>query len=286
MKDRAFAKINLCLDVASVREDGYHELHMIMAPVDFYDVLEMNIADETSISLNRTFLPVNDKNTVIKAINVMKETYGLTENFACNLTKHIPTQAGLAGGSADAASAIRMITKLCHLNLTREELIEVGKKVGADVPFCIFNEPAYVNGIGEQLEPFKINTDFNILLVKPKRGVSTSAAFNRLDMSKTIHPDCLKMRKALENDDYLTVVDCLGNSLEKVSYRLCPEIREIKEDLKYFGFDGVLMSGSGSTVFGITRKKDLVNRIGNVMRSKGYFIRGVHLYDAQKEETR
>ena len=277
MKDRAYAKINLCLDVAGVREDGYHDLHMIMVPIDFYDVLEMNIADETTISLNRNFLPVNDKNTVIKAIHVRKETYNLTENFACNLVKHIPTQAGLAGGSADAAAAIRMIVKLCHLDLSREELIEVGKKVGADVPFCIFNEPAYVNGIGEELEPFKINTDFNILLVKPRRGVSTSAAFSRLDLEKAVHPDCLKMRKALETDDYLTVVDNLGNSLEKISCKLVPEIREIKKDLSYFGFDGVLMSGSGSTVFGITRKKDLVSRIGNVMKSKGYFIRAVHI---------
>ncbi len=277
MKDRAFAKINLCLDVASKREDGYHELHMIMVPIDFYDVLEMNIAEETSISLNRNFLPVNDKNTVIKAIHVMQEEYNLKENFACKLVKHIPTQAGLAGGSADAAAAIRMITKLCHLDLSREELITVGKKVGADVPFCIFNEPAYVNGIGEELEPFKVNTNFNILLVKPRRGVSTAAAFNRLDLERAVHPDCLKMKKALENDDYLSVVDNLGNSLEKVSYRLVPEIREIKEDLKYYGFDGVLMSGSGSTVFGITRKKDLVNRASNIMKSKGYFIRAVHI---------
>ena len=207
----------------------------------------------------------------------MQEEYNLKENFACNLVKHIPTQAGLAGGSADAAAAIRMITKLCHLDLSREELIAVGKKVGADVPFCIFNEPAYVNGIGEELEPFKVNTNFNILLVKPRRGVSTAAAFNRLDLERAVHPDCLKMKKALESDDYLSVVDNLGNSLEKVSYRLVPEIREIKEDLKYYGFDGVLMSGSGSTVFGITRKKDLVNRASNIMKSKGYFIRAVHI---------
>ena len=111
MKERAYAKINLCLDVVGEREDGYHELKMIMAPVDFYDVLEMVPAETTTMSLNRSFLPVNDKNTVIKAINVMRECYGFTEEFACSLQKHIPTQAGLAGGSADAAAAIRIMNR-------------------------------------------------------------------------------------------------------------------------------------------------------------------------------
>lgn len=273
MKERAFAKINLCLDVASEREDGYHELHMIMVPINFYDVLEMNIADETTISLNRSFLPVNEKNTVIKAIKAMKEDYGVDLNFACDLTKHIPTQAGLAGGSADAAAAIRMINRLAHLHLSNEELISTAKKVGADVPFCLFNKPAYVGGIGESIEPFECNTEFQLLLVKPRRGVSTAAAFSRLNIEKAVHPDCEKMKKALMDNSYLDVIDSLGNSLEKVSMQLVPEIREIKEDLKYFGFDGVLMSGSGSTVFGITRNKKVITKSVNIMRSKGYFVR-------------
>ncbi len=273
MKERAYAKINLCLDVVGEREDGYHELNMIMVPVDFYDVLEMVPAEETTMTLNRSFLPVNEKNTVIKAIRVMQEMFGIPQNYACSLQKHIPTQAGLAGGSADAAAAIRMIARMNGLELSREELIEAGKRVGADVPFCIFNEPAQVSGIGDVLEPFSCNTDFEILLVKPKRGVSTKTAFSQMDPQSTVHPDCGRMRKALETGDYEGVVDSLGNSLEEVSLRLVQEIREVKEDLEAMHFDGVLMSGSGSTVFGITRNRKLLYKAADLMRYKRYFVR-------------
>lgn len=273
MKERAYAKINLCLDVVGEREDGYHDLKMIMVPVDFYDVLEMVPAEETTMTLNRSFLPVNEKNTVIKAINVMRECYGFEEEFACSLQKHIPTQAGLAGGSADAAAAIRIMNQLLKLDMSREDMISVGKKVGADVPFCIFNQCASVSGIGDVLDPFECNTDFEILLVKPKRGVSTKTAFTEMDKENVVHPDCEAMRKALVSNDYEGVISNLGNSLEEVSLRLVREIREIKEDLSALGFDGVLMSGSGSTVFGITKSPRLLKKTSDLMRYKGYFVR-------------
>lgn len=273
MKERAYAKINLCLDVVGEREDGYHELKMIMVPVDFYDVLEMNIADETTFEVNRSFLPVDDRNTVIKAIRVMRERYGFSEQFECRLQKHIPTQAGLAGGSADAAAAIRMMCRMLGIRMSREELIDVGKQVGADVPFCIFNQCAYVGGIGDELEPFECNTDFDILLVKPRRGVSTKTAFAEMNKYEAVHPDCDAMRTALMNDDYQGVIASLGNSLEAVSLNLVREIREIREDLQELGFDGVLMSGSGSTVFGITRSPRVLKKSADLMKYKGYFVR-------------
>ena len=129
MRERAYAKINLCLEVVRRREDGYHDLRMIMVPVDFYDVVDLVPAEETTMSLNRSYLPVNDKNTVIKAIHVMQEKCGVTQNFACTLLKHIPTQAGLAGGSADAAAAIRIINRMLKLNLSYQELIDIAKEV-------------------------------------------------------------------------------------------------------------------------------------------------------------
>ena len=273
MKEKAYAKINLCLDVAGEREDGYHDLKMIMVPVNFYDVLEMEPADQTSIRLNRSYLPVNEKNTVFKAIRTMQKNYGFDQEFACVLQKHIPTQAGLAGGSADAAAAIRIICRYMGLDLSREELIRVGTEVGADVPFCIFNQPAYVSGIGDELEMFECNTDFDILLVKPRRGVSTKTAFTEMNPETASHPDCQAMRKALVENDYESVIRNLGNSLEEVSIRLVEEIREVKEDLTAAGFDGVLMSGSGSTVFGITRSPRLLRKTADLMRYKGYFVR-------------
>ena len=273
MKERAFAKINLCLDVVRRREDGYHDLRMIMVPIDFYDVLELVPSEETTMSLNRSYLPVNDKNTVIKAIHVMQERYGFTQNFACTLQKHIPTQAGLAGGSADAAAAIRMINRIMKLDLSVEEMIDVAKEVGADVPFCTINRPALVEGIGEKIQPFSCHSDFGILLVKPRRGVSTKAAFGGLNFDTIQHPDVDGMKTALENGDYEGIISRLGNSLEEISLQLVEEIRDVKEQLTELGFDGVLMSGSGSTVFGITKSPRLLRESSDLMRANGYFVR-------------
>ena len=277
MKERAYAKINLCLDVIRRREDGYHDLKMIMVPVDFYDLLEIEPAAETTLKLNRSYLPVNEKNTVIKAIQVLRERYGFREEFACTLAKHIPTQAGLAGGSADAAAAIRILNRMLKLDMTAEEMTEVGRQVGSDVPFCILNKPALVEGTGEVITPFACPADFHILLVKPRHGVSTKTAFENLDIANAEHPDCEQMRTTLINDDYHGMINALGNTLEEISLKLVPEIREIKEDLTAMGFDGVLMSGSGSTVFAITRNEKLIERARNTMRNKRYFVRATRI---------
>ena len=281
MKERAYAKINLCLDVVGRRDDGYHELKMIMVPIGFYDILEMNIADETSLEINRSYLPVNEKNTIIKAIRIMQETYGIREEFACRLSKHIPTRAGLAGGSADAAAAIRMISRMLHMNLSMDEMIEIGRQVGADVPFCIMNKPALVEGIGEKIMPFKCRPDFDILLVKTRKGVSTKEAFDIVDSSEHEHPDCMKMMNALIMNDYEGVVSSLGNSLETAAVQLVKEIRDVKNRMNEMGFDGVLMSGSGSTVFGITRNQDLLDEAMEQLRNEKYFVRKTRIYTGE-----
>ena len=278
MKERAYAKINLCLDVVGKREDGYHDLKMIMVPINFYDVLEMEFAKQTTLELNRDYLPINDKNTIIKAIHIMQEKYNITEEFRCRLEKHIPTRAGLAGGSADAAAAIRMINRMCNLNLTKDEMIAVGKEVGADVPFCILNRAAFVEGIGEKITTFSCKPDFSLLLIKPRKGVSTAEAFHIVDEQEGIHPDCIAMQEALESNDYDGIISSLGNSMENAAMTLVPEIRKAKQDLLDLGFDGVLMSGSGSTVFGITKDIELLERSIDVLKKKRYFVRKTTVY--------
>lgn len=273
MKERAYAKVNLCLDVVRRREDGYHELSMIMVPIDFYDVIEMNIADTMSLKTNMGYLPINEKNTVIKAIETMRKEYGFKENFEINLTKHIPTQAGLAGGSADGAASMRLVRKLLNLDISDEELGELAKKVGADVPFCVHSRPALVSGIGEKLEFFDLETDFYLFLVKPYRGVSTRLAFEKLNFDQCSHPDAKEMKEALINQDYESILKHLGNSLEESAYRLVPQIAKIKKELLEYGFDGALMSGSGSTVFAITKNSDLVEKASIDFKKKGYFVR-------------
>lgn len=273
MKERAYAKINLCLNVRGRRDDGYHELEMIMVPIDFYDTLEMLPSEKTRLSNNRTYIPVNEKNTVIKAIQVLRERYGFTEHFDCRLQKHIPTRAGLAGGSADAAAAIRMINRMLNLGMSTQDMIDCARQVGADVPFCILSRPALVKGIGEVIVPFDCRPDFHILLVKPRRGVSTKEAFEICDSTDPAHPDCRKMCEALISGSYDGIVASLGNSLEDAALQLVPEIRQVKQALSTLGFDGVLMSGSGSTVFGITRDEKLLDRAMELLRQQKLFVR-------------
>ena len=278
MKEKAYAKINMCLDVAGLRPDGYHDLKMIMVPIDFYDILEMVPAETTELSVNRSYLPVNEKNTIVKAIRVLQEMYGFQQEFSCRLRKQIPTRAGLAGGSADAAAAIRMIDRMMNLHMTDEEKIIAAKKVGSDVPFCLFNRPCFVQGTGEILEPFEVHTPMEILLVKPRKGISTREAFEEIDRQDCIHPDCSIMRQALEDNDYDTVVKSLGNSLEAASLHMVSDIRYIKQTLLDRGFDGALMSGSGSTVFGLTRDRELLKNVMTEMRDRHYFVRYTHIY--------
>ena len=281
MKQRAYAKINLCLDVVRRREDGYHELEMIMAPINLYDSLDFQFSDEMKLKSNVRYLPIDQRNTIIKAIEIMREEFGFTENFEITLQKHIPSQAGMAGGSADGAAAIRALNRMLNLNMDQEKMIEIAKKVGADVPFCLRSRPAYVQGIGEKLQHFYVNTPFYILLVKPHMGVSTKTAFETLDFSCAEHPDCHRMQRALRNNDYQGVIDSLGNTLEQSAFRLVPQIAEIKKELIELGFDGALMSGSGSTVFGITRDQKVLDHGAEVMRKKAAFVRKTELRSDQ-----
>ena len=278
MKERAYAKINLALDVVRRREDGYHELNMIMVPLNFYDVIEINVAEEMSMSTNMGFLPIDERNTVIKAINVLRNEYGFTENFEIKLSKHIPTQAGLAGGSADGAAAIRILRKMLKLDMSDEKMNELAKQVGADVPFCCLNKPAQVQGIGEILEPFNVNTDFKVLLVKPRRGVSTKMAFARLNFDTCEHPDVDGMKACLETADYDGFISKLGNTLEEPSFEMVPQIAFIKDKMMQLGMDGALMSGSGSTVFGITRNETVIKEAMKYFRKQRYFVRETSLF--------
>ena len=277
MKDRAYAKINLCLYVAGAREDGYHELKMIMVPINFYDVLELQPAQEMEMISNRSYLPADDHSTIVKAIHVRQKRYGFDMNFRCTLQKHIPTRAGLGGGSADAASAIRMINRMLRLNMSRDEMIEVGREVGSDVQFCLINKPALVEGTGDKIQEFDCHPDFELLLVKPRKGVSTKECFRLVDSMETDHPDCLQMRESLIRNDYQGIIDSLGNSLEAPAVRLVSQINDAKKELKEAGFDGVLMSGSGSTVFGITKDKELVEKTMEKLKKQRYFVRHTNI---------
>lgn len=271
MKDRAYAKINLSLDVFNIREDGYHDINSIMIPIDFYDVLEINKAEKDSYYCNKSFIKFNEYNSIIKMISVLKEKYDLNDHYEIKLDKSVPMKAGLGGGTADAASTLRIFMKMYELDLSYDEIIDICLKVGADVPFNFFNVPAIVGGIGDQLEEINIKKQYYVLLVKPKTGVSTKKAYELLDMEKCDHPDIEKLKEALINGDDINGL--LGNSLEQSALILNSDIASIKDKLKSFGVGEVLMSGSGSTVFCISEDKEAVKQLYNHMKHDRYYVR-------------
>ena len=260
MKRKAYGKINLGLNVIRKRKDGYHDLRMIMVPVDLFDTVELVESNQLTIQSDKYYLPNDDKNTVYKAVQVMHDMYQTPTNFQIKLVKNIPTQAGMAGGSADAACIINMINDMYSLELTQEQLIQIGLKIGADVPFCLFNKPALVTGIGEKLEFIEIDTNFHLFLVKPKFGVSTKKLFTNLEIKEVSVKEFEDLLDGLQTGNYDKVQKNLINDLQPQAIQEHPEIQKIINDLINFGFDNACMTGSGSVVFGITQDENLTRR--------------------------
>ena len=279
MKVKAYAKINLALDVVRKREDGYHDLEMVMAPISLHDLIYIDIIDEgIIIESNNIRMPTDERNIMYKVAKRLIDDYHLNAGVKIFIYKHIPTQAGLAGGSADGAAVLRAMNRLFRLNLSMEKLAEIGKDIGADIPFCVYEQMAFVGGIGEQLDFIEHDFNCHILLVKPRRGVSTQKCFGMLDLKNAVHPDIRSMVKAIEDNDYDGVVNNLGNTLEAPSLVLVPEIDKIKKELIELGFDGSLMSGSGSCVFGLTKDEDIFEKGYNHFKEKGFFVRKTEIH--------
>lgn len=251
MKIKAYAKINIALDVVGKRDDGYHLLKMIMQTVDLYDVIEIIKTDlDIKLNCNKPYVPTDERNLAYKAAKLFKETYNIEDGVSINLIKNIPVSAGMAGGSTDAAGVLKLMNKIFNINASDEELMALGLKLGADVPYCINGGTALCEGIGEkitQLKPFK---DKIVVIVKPPFGVSTKEVYRDFDLSKVIfHPRTEDIMKAMENDDIHFVANNMKNLLENVTLRKHRVILNIKELMKYYDALGTMMSGSGPTVF-------------------------------------
>ncbi len=273
MKRKAFAKLNLTLDVVRRREDGFHELDMIMVPIDLFDSIDIQLSESTTIRTNKGYLPNDKRNTIIKAINILRHRYRFKEHFDISLVKNTPTRAGMGGGSSNGACTIRMVNDMLDLNLSEKEMLDVAEQVGSDVPFTLYGRPALVKGVGEKITPIEINLDLHLFVVKPKKGISTPMAFKKLDVNNLEHFDTAKVKKALESGDYQLFLDNIGNSLEKGAFEEVAQIKEAKDDLINFGFDAAIMSGSGSSVFGITQDEQLVNEAVKKFYNKYAFVK-------------
>lgn len=270
MKDRAYCKVNLALDVLGVRDDGYHELKMIMVPLDFYDELEIVRSNETSYSCQRPNVYFDENNTIVKALNLMKSDFNIADNFSVSLNKYIPIKAGLAGGSSDGASVIRIINKMYHLNLSDGKIKELCLKIGSDVLFNYYNRPALVEGTGDKLTFIDIKDNYYVLLVKPRKGVSTKECYKLVD-DNCVHPDVDLILDRLKNGGEITSL--LANSLEKPAIELCKDIASAKRDLIEAGASFSMVSGSGSTVFTIDKNYHKIIELRDILRNKGYFVR-------------
>ncbi len=272
---KAHAKINLTLDVTGVRPNGYHDVEMVMQSIGLFDELTAKRTSGNELSLNCRFsdnlggltLPTGPKNLVWKAalkfFDACKEDGPLKRELPKDtgvdftLIKNIPAEAGMGGGSTDAAAALLALNILFETKFTTEELCSIGAKVGADVPFCVLGGTALAEGIGEILTPLPAAPNTHLLLVKPPVGASTKEIYDGLVLDEnTVHPDTQGMIKALESKDYALMCSKLSNVLEPVTIGLLPVIGEIKEKILALGADAALMSGSGSTVFGLFESKE------------------------------
>jgi 4-diphosphocytidyl-2-C-methyl-D-erythritol kinase len=269
MRLRAFAKINMGLDILRKREDGYHEVRMIMQTIQMYDVLEMKKVKKPGISLsvNYPYIPSDERNLVYKAAKLLMDEFQVKEGVDIRLEKFIPVAAGMAGGSSDAAAAMVGINHLFKLGLSEKDLMDRAVNIGADVPYCIMRGTALAEGIGEKLTRIAQVPDCYVLIGKPGIGVSTKTAYESLQLDKIqSHPDIDGMIRDIENGNLLAMTDKMGNVFESGIIGKYPVIGEIKDLMEANGALKAMMSGSGPTVFGIFDDREKMEAAAAVLR--------------------
>ena len=281
---KAYGKINLGLDVVRKREDGYHEVRMVMQTVNLYDKITMERTNEPGIQTetNLPYVPDGEGNLAYRAAKMLADEFGIEDGIMIRIKKFIPVAAGMAGGSTDAAAVLVGMNRMFNLGLSRKELMKRGVKLGADVPYCIMRGTALSEGIGEILTELPPAPQCHIVLAKPQVALSTKVVYGKLranELTADQHPDIDGMVEAIKNEDLDGVISRLGNVLETVTVPDHPEIAKIKEIMMENGADGALMSGSGPTVFGIYKDKKAAEKTCEVLKQAdgGRLTRQVYL---------
>ena len=272
MRLRAMAKINLGLDVIRRREDGYHEVRMIMQTIRMYDTLDIRRKRTPGIALsvNLPYIPCDERNLVYKAAKLLMDEFQIKEGVSIKLTKSIPVAAGMAGGSADAAAAFVGINRLFRLGLTEEELMKRAVGTGADVPYCIMRGTALAEGIGEKLNQLPPLPDCYVLIGKPGVSVSTKMAYENLKLDQIKrHPDIDGMIRDIQKGDLYSMTEKMENVFEPGIIERYPVIRKIKDFMKEKGALGAMMSGSGPTVFGIFDDMEKIHAAAEALKKTG-----------------
>lgn len=266
IQEKAYAKINLSLDILGKRRDGYHEVSMVMQQISLCDLLEVQPGNRPGIRLtsNKSTLPLNRNNLVYGAVQSLAEYHGIDIKKEClqiHIEKRIPVAAGLAGGSADAAAAFRVMDRYWKKQTPEDVLAELGEKLGADIPYCLMGKTALAQGIGEQLTPIGTKSPLWLVLVKPPFSASTADVYREFQMEKmTQRPDNEKLIKALESGNLAMMAESMGNVLQPVTVGMIPEVEAIRKKLMEFNAFRAMMSGSGPTVFGLYKNKQQAER--------------------------
>ena len=280
---KSLAKINLGLDVLGRRENGYHDVRMIMQSIYLYDEVKIKRTKNPGIEIktNLYFLPTGKENIAYKAAEMLIEEFHIEEGVHITLNKHIPVAAGMAGGSSNAAAVLYGMNKMFDLKLTQTELMERGVKLGADVPYCIMRGTVLAEGIGEELTTLTPMPKCFVLIAKPPISVSTKVVYEALDSKELVeHPDIDGLIEGLEKQDLKTIASCMGNVLEDVTIPMHPVIEEIKQEMKNAGALNAMMSGSGPTVFGLFETKAAARKAQDRIRrralAKQVYVTNVH----------
>lgn len=269
---KALAKINLGLDVLGRRENGYHDVRMVMQSIYLYDDVKIERKEEPGIEIetNLFFLPTGEGNIAYKAADLLIREFDIKEGVRITLKKHIPVAAGMAGGSSNAAAVLFGMNRLFGLKLSREELMERGVKLGADVPYCIMRGTVLAEGIGEELSVLPAMPKCTVLIAKPPISVSTKVVYEALDSAEIRkHPDIDGLLAGLEKGDLREIASHMGNVLEDVTISMHPVIDEIKREMTDAGALNAMMSGSGPTVFGLFENKMEARKAQDRIRTKG-----------------
>jgi 4-diphosphocytidyl-2-C-methyl-D-erythritol kinase len=290
IKKRAYAKVNLALDVLGRRENGYHDVKMVMQNLDIYDELEFEMRDMPEkgfciiIETDNPAIPMDERNLIYKAAELLCEEFHIQKEITVKLTKNIPVEAGMAGGSTDAAATLHAVNELAGLGLDTRQLMDYGVRLGADVPFCVLGKTALSEGIGELLTEIPSLPECVVAVAKPSVGVSTKLVYTELDSKPIeVHPDVDGMVAALrgygtglmhhgEADTVHRVAGLMGNVLESVTIPMHPEIAGIKRIMIENGAVNAMMSGSGPTVYGIYETEEQAKAAIDVIRAQGLAV--------------
>ena len=280
---KALGKINLGLDVLGRRENGYHDVRMVMQTVYLYDRIIMKKSKTPGIRLetNLYYLPVNENNLAYQAAQMLMDEFHIEEGVSIQLDKHIPVAAGMAGGSSNAAAVLFGLNRMFSLGLSQKELMERGVKLGADVPYCIMRGTVLAEGIGEILTPLSPMPKCYVLIAKPAISVSTKMVYEKLDSHEIEdHPDIDGILAGLKAGDLKKVAGSMGNVLERVTVDAYPVIDQIKKMMIKEGALNAMMSGSGPTVFGIFEEKATARKAADAIRdarlTKQVYVTNIH----------